>query len=208
MAATLDDIEIIDPDYYVDHGYPHEAWELLRREAPLFWFDRSDVPFWAVTHYRDIVAVSRQPRTFANGPRFQLAPGSEGPAAPTIISMDPPEHGLYRELVSRRFTPRALLPVVAVLRWLRPHLPADMRIPVYAYITVISTMVVFAVATWAHNPGLSGERASAVIVAGALLFYLSDLAVARDRFVAPSFWNRAWGLPFYYGGQIVLALTV
>ena len=83
-----------------------------------------------------------------------------------------------------------------------------MRIPVYAYIAVISTMVVFAVATRAHDPGPPDEHTGAVIVAGAFLFYLSDLAVARDRFVAPGFWNRAWGLPFYYGGQIVLALTV
>ena len=46
------------------------------------------------------------------------------------------------------------------------------------------------------------------IAGGALAFYLSDLSVARDRFVRPAFVNRAWGLPLYYGAQFVLAATV
>lgn len=44
--------------------------------------------------------------------------------------------------------------------------------------------------------------------AGAVLFYLSDLAVARDRFVKSSFLNRALGLPTYYLGQLLLAFTI
>lgn len=88
-----------------------------------------------------------------------------------------------------------------VLRWLRPYVGADMRIPVYAYVLVISTMVVFAVGT-----SVAGLRPD--ILVGALLFYLSDLAVARDRFVSPGFGNRAWGLPFYFFGQLVLAASV
>ena len=40
-----------------------------------------------------------------------------------------------------------------------------------------------------------------------LLFCLSDLAVTRDRFIARSFWNGAWGLPLYYGAQVLLATT-
>jgi uncharacterized membrane protein YhhN len=43
---------------------------------------------------------------------------------------------------------------------------------------------------------------------GALLFYLSDLAVARHRFVHPAFVNRAIGLPLYYVGQLLIALTI
>jgi hypothetical protein len=44
--------------------------------------------------------------------------------------------------------------------------------------------------------------------AGALLFYLSDLAVARDRFVRPGLANRLVGLPLYYAGQVLLALAL
>jgi hypothetical protein len=43
---------------------------------------------------------------------------------------------------------------------------------------------------------------------GAILFYLSDLAVARQRFVQQSFINRALGLPIYYLGQLLLAMTI
>ncbi len=44
--------------------------------------------------------------------------------------------------------------------------------------------------------------------AGALLFYLSDLMVARQRFVQASYLNRAFGLPTYYLGQLLLAMTI
>jgi hypothetical protein len=36
-------------------------------------------------------------------------------------------------------------------------------------------------------------------------FYLSDLSVARDRFIAPSIENKVWGWPLYFGAQMVLA---
>jgi len=49
--------------------------------------------------------------------------------------------------------------------------------------------------------------AGLALLAGALSFYVSDLAVARDRFVAPGFSNRLWGLPLYYGGTLLLATT-
>jgi hypothetical protein len=46
------------------------------------------------------------------------------------------------------------------------------------------------------------------VLVGALLFFVSDLAVARDRFVSPGFANAAWGLPLYYAATLVLAATV
>ena len=90
---------------------------------------------------------------------------------------------------------------VAAVRWLWPYL-GDMRVPVLAYVVVISVMV------WG---ALSAARAGAVpvrVAVGAGLFYLSDLTVARDRFVKLGFVNRAWGLPAYYGAQVLLALSV
>ena len=88
-----------------------------------------------------------------------------------------------------------------IFRWLRPHLPAEMVGPVVAYVVIISAMVATAVgATSAGAPGL--------VVVGAIAFFISDLAVARDRFVAPGFGNRVWGLPLYYLGQILLAGSI
>ena len=99
----------------------------------------------------------------------------------------------------------ALVLAVIVYRWLRPHL-GSMGKPVVAYIAIISLMIVAASSLIeAHH--LSGTFKIQVI-GGALLFYLSDLFVARNRFVEKAFVNRAIGLPLYYLGQFALALSV
>lgn len=90
----------------------------------------------------------------------------------------------------------ALMAAAVVGRWLLPHVPPEMKPAVIAYIAVISIMVASALGT-----------GRAAIALGAVAFYLSDLSVARDRFVAPGFANRVWGLPLYYGAQLVLAAT-
>ena len=88
-----------------------------------------------------------------------------------------------------------------VLRWLNPHLDHQMRRPVWLYVLAIATMMAMAAGTYAAN-------GNALIPLGAFLFLLSDLGVARDRFVAPGFINRAWGLPVYFCAQMILALSV
>ena len=109
------------------------------------------------------------------------------------LGLDPVAAGVTTLLAS--------VPVVVVVRWLRPNLPADMVIPVYAYVAVITCMIICAVAAVAAG-------GCPMILVGAAMFYISDLAVARDRFVAPGFQNSVWGLPLYYGGQLVLASTI
>jgi len=94
-----------------------------------------------------------------------------------------------------------LLVIPFIKRWLDPHLPAAMRYPVYAYIFVISIMVMGAILA-------SLATGQWAILIGAVMFYLSDVSVARDRFVAPGFINGLWGLPLYYGGQLFLAYSV
>lgn len=110
-----------------------------------------------------------------------------------ILGLDP--------LASLLAAALALPAAWAGLRWLWPHLAPAMRTPVLAYVIVISLMGVTAAGACSHvgEPG---------ILIGAGLFYVSDLAVARERFVSASFWNRAWGLPLYYGAQLVLAWTI
>jgi cytochrome P450 len=95
------------------HGYPHHVWTRLRREDPVHWYDRTEgPPFWAVTRHADIVAVSKQPEKFLNGPLLVIPhePGvrDDPRFPPTLIQLDPPKHGLYRQIVSKRFTPRHL----------------------------------------------------------------------------------------------------
>lgn len=88
---------------------------------------------------------------------------------------------------------------------LRPHLGA-MMIPVGLYVLVISSMLA---AAWVAflNPDLQSTGAWVLLV-GACCFYLSDLFVARERFVRSQFANRLLGLPLYYGGQFCIAFSV
>jgi uncharacterized membrane protein YhhN len=88
-----------------------------------------------------------------------------------------------------------------VLRWLWPHVERNMRAPVLAYVAVITAMVALAFGTY-------GARGDAWIVAGSVGFYLSDLSVARDRFVRNELANKVWGMPLYFGSQLILASTV
>jgi uncharacterized membrane protein YhhN len=90
---------------------------------------------------------------------------------------------------------------VGVGRWILGHAPGPMRRPVGAYIAVITGMVALA---W----GAYGAGATALVPVAALLFYASDLAVARQRFVRESFVNRLWGLPMYYAAQIAFVWTL
>jgi len=97
-------------------------------------------------------------------------------------------------------TPLALVGA-AVTRWLWPRL-GRRRVSVLLYMVAISVMV------WGAVSSVIVWRLPWTAAAGAILFYLSDLAVARDRFVRSAFLNRALGLPAYYAGQLLLAYTV
>jgi uncharacterized membrane protein YhhN len=85
--------------------------------------------------------------------------------------------------------------------WLLPHTDQRMRAPVWLYLAAISVMMVMAAGTHASDKNL-------FILFGAMLFVLSDLAVARNRFVERVFINRAIGLPLYFTAQLLLAASV
>ena len=92
-----------------------------------------------------------------------------------------------------------------VFSWLRPHL-GSMLVPVIAYITIITAMVIGAFTVLGDPALLSTGRF--MVLFGAVSFYISDLFVARDRFLITGFVNRLAGLPLYYGGQFLLAFSV
>src|SRR5689334_4678604 len=117
---SLQTIDILDPDLYVQRGYPHAEWGFLRSQAPIFYYERSNVrPFWAVTRHADIITVSRQPELFRSGQYLFVT--VEQPGAPAddavflrqLLNMNPPEHASYRGVVNRRFTPRAVQKLAA-----------------------------------------------------------------------------------------------
>lgn len=97
----------------------------------------------------------------------------------------------------------ALLALVfwRIWKWLAPHVEDGMRLPVIAYFAVIGIMTALAC-------GVTGAGGPASVALGAVAFTASDVSVARDRFVRHDFFNRAWGLPLYYGAQLLLAASV
>jgi len=95
----------------------------------------------------------------------------------------------------------ALVFGAVVLRWLLPHTPAEMRVPVLAYVVVILAMCITAA-------GHAVATQRWMVLLGAVMFAASDIAVARERFVRPGFINQLWGWPAYFVAQLVLAWTV
>jgi cholest-4-en-3-one 26-monooxygenase len=115
----LEDIDICSPDTYVN-GVPHEAYRLLRKEAPVHFFKETGSVwtegvergpgFWALTKYADMVAVSKDPTRFSSargGTNIEeVSPEDLSVIRLLMVNMDPPEHGKFRRLVSMGFTPR------------------------------------------------------------------------------------------------------
>ena len=126
-APTLDTLDIHTKELYVSRGYPWREWDLLRREAPVFWYERDDIaPFWAITRHADVLTVSKRSDVFVNSRRLRLqtiqedeqqfgsfraraeARGWDPDEPPDFIFMDDPRHREFRLLTARRFTPAAL----------------------------------------------------------------------------------------------------
>ena len=91
-----------------------------------------------------------------------------------------------------------------IFLWLLSGL-GPMKIPVCAYILIITAMVTCAVSLFG-NANLTSVGRYLVLV-GALSFYFSDIFVARNQFVIDAYVNRLIGLPLYYIGQFLLACS-
>jgi len=108
----------------------------------------------------------------------------------------------YRRNAPRTLAVAALLmiPYVLITRWLWYDLPPETTQPVLLYMGVITAMLALAAGTW-PAPG------SVLIIVGAVLFYASDMFVARGAFIEQDHWNRTIGIPLYFGGQLFLACS-
>lgn len=89
---------------------------------------------------------------------------------------------------------------VGVYKWLHPHLPKDMRLAVPLYFIIILIMLINAL-------NLPLDWPLVLAMAGAVLFAVSDVFVARDRFVLPTPRNALAITPLYFGAQALIALS-
>ena len=121
---TLDQVDLCDLDTF-QHGDPNEYFDVLRREAPVHWHERSwGKGFWAVTKYDDLLNVSIDPYTFvssrgivldndgvrtAREKRLEEQGGYEMDARGRMLIMsDPPRHTDLRQLVNKDFTRKGI----------------------------------------------------------------------------------------------------
>ncbi len=98
-------------------GVPHDQFDLLRREAPVFWHEEPNGSgFWALSKHADVKRVSRDPRTFSSalGGTFIPDQSEESVAVLrlSVLNMDDPQHTRYRNIVARAFTPRNIAKIV------------------------------------------------------------------------------------------------
>jgi len=107
----VDDYFLLDPNV-LECPYPY--YEALRTEAPVH---QSQLGFWLVSRYDDVMAVVRDPERFSSQMPFATMSGEpseelraamaeSAPPVDTLLTNDPPSHTRYRALVNKAFTPK------------------------------------------------------------------------------------------------------
>ncbi len=101
---------VFDPEYWGQHGAPHDVLATLRREDPVFWFesDRFD-PAWLLTRHQDVEHVGKNAKLFLSGPRtvFHNPKGFQSPLI-GLPQQDAPQHTRHRRAMQGWFTPKAI----------------------------------------------------------------------------------------------------
>lgn len=133
--TDLHEIDLHTIDRWHAGGYPWEAWARLRREAPVYWYERDGMdPAWMVTRHAEVKAVSADSASFVNsGPQLRYASqdynarariarlrkaelhGWDPDGADDMIYLDAPEHTKLRLLTARLFTPARCRAMAAML---------------------------------------------------------------------------------------------
>jgi len=91
----------------VDGEFQRDLLQLRREDIPeVFWTPRNG-GHWVVTRARDVQTVLETPEIFSS--RKSSVPKALAPDPPLPpIQSDPPEHGLYRRLLTDSFSPRSV----------------------------------------------------------------------------------------------------
>ncbi len=107
MTTTYDpgmDLDLLDGDFYANDPYPTYAW--LRENQPVYWDATNEL--WGVSRYDDIEFIEKHSDRFVNSDQKKGGYRPNIPADPSMIGLDDPDHRKRRNLVARRFTPKAV----------------------------------------------------------------------------------------------------
>jgi cytochrome P450 len=115
MTATESDVYYDPFDFEIDTD-PYPIWKRLRDERPLYYNERYD--FYALSRFEDVERALVDWRTYSSARGTVLELIKSGVEIPrgSIIFEDPPDHDLYRGLLSRVFTPRKMAAIEPKMR--------------------------------------------------------------------------------------------
>ena len=150
LSLSPAEINLADPEPF-ERGTALEMFRVLRREMPVHFnpggrlgrdnagnagVPLGDVemkPFWNLTKYADVVAVSRDPGLWSSEKGItQFAPERLSPEdemmnidGKMLITIDPPRHVRLRRLVNKGFTPRAVVAMEEHIRQIATEILDD-----------------------------------------------------------------------------------
>jgi cytochrome P450 len=115
VTTTAVEFDPFSPEYFDD---PTEVYRRLRDEAPVYFSERYG--FYALSRFEDVVSAHRDWKGFSSAHGVDLSTLTKDPSLirslGMLIMMDPPEHDRFRTLVSRVFTPRAVVGLEPMIR--------------------------------------------------------------------------------------------
>ena len=101
---------VFDPEFWGQHGAPHDVLTKLRNEDPVLWYESEQYdPAWLLTRFRDVEHVGKNSKLFLSGPRtvFHNPKRFESPLI-GLPQQDAPQHTKHKRAMQGWFTPRAI----------------------------------------------------------------------------------------------------
>jgi cytochrome P450 len=159
-----------------------ETFAQLRAADGLTWhpplpslFDSDEPGFWAVTRRADIAYASAHPELFssAQGVALDPMPAEVQRIATFFLAMDPPQHHVYRRLISSAFTPRNVRRIEEQIHANAVTVVDDLvGAGEIDFVTACSTRL--PMMTISEMLGVAPDRREAVALAAEKLFSASD----------------------------------
>jgi cytochrome P450 len=189
-ATDLLAVDLLDHDLFADHE-PWEAFDLLQREAPVYFHpEPGGRGFWALTRYDDVATVLRDTKTFSSevggAATIEDVPEDVLSVRRNFLEYDPPKHGRYRRVISTSFTPGAIGRYEEWLRALVSHL-LDRVLPRTEFDLVPELAAPLPIRVLAHVLGLPEDILPQLVALGDRLLvdtepeFVGELAFERER---------------------------
>jgi cytochrome P450 len=112
MGDTLGDIDLVNPDNYVER-VPFEWFDHLREDHPVVWHPEPSPNrgFWAVTRYEDLTNVHMDWQTYSSelgAVALEELDEEQLEVRKSMLETDPPRHTELRKVCSKRFSARGV----------------------------------------------------------------------------------------------------